>query len=189
MAARGKVSRNPWFVGILTDKGDVIGDSANSGTSVQSVQETMHVFPAQSPGLNPGAGTGISVAERNHKALPVQFPKGPSPIKTEVLERWLQHYPRHEAASCLLLGFKVGFRIPVVGDRFASRAGNLRSINGMEDVVQAKTDKEAFEGRVLGHFDHPPVNTLRVSPLGLVLKNPNGNLDSFTIYPIHPGHR
>lgn len=103
-----------------------------------------------------------------------EFPKGPSPIKMEVLEDWLLSYPNRQAANFLVLGFKLGFRIPAIGPRVATMSKNLKSIIGMEAIVTEKIDKEVRVGRVLGPFPIPPVDDLRVSPLPIVPKNAAG---------------
>ena len=100
--------------------------------------------------------------------------KGPSPIRVHVMEEWLRSYPRQEDAKYLLKGFKYGFRIPAVEERKAFMAQNLRSVLGMECIVQQKIDKEVREGRVLGPFSKPPMENLRVSPLGIVPKKAPG---------------
>ena len=110
------------------------------------------------------------VAERNTVAEVVTQVKGPSPIKFAVLETWLQDYTRREDASYVLSSFKEGFRIPAVGERKAFFAKKLKSIHGMEKVVQVKIAKEVRGGRVLGAFTMPPLDTLRVLPLGIVPK-------------------
>ena len=100
--------------------------------------------------------------------------KGPSPIKVAVLESLLRDYPKREDADYLLAGFRDGFSIPAVGEQKAFFTRNLKSIHGMEEVVQGKIDKEVCEGRVLGPFPMPPLETLRVSPLGIVPKKAPG---------------
>lgn len=52
----------------------------------------------------------------------------------------------------------------------------------MEDVAQVKIDKEVKEGRVLGPFLQPPVETLCVSPLGLVPEEMEGESRLVLIY-------
>ena len=44
----------------------------------------------------------------------------------------------------------------------------------METIVQNKIDKEVKEGRVLGPFPTPPIERLRVSPLGIIPKKAQG---------------
>ena len=53
-------------------------------------------------------------------------------------------------------------------------SNNLKSVIGIEEVVWKKISKEIVEGRVLGPFKEPPITTLRVSPLVLVLKKAPG---------------
>lgn len=73
--------------------------------------------------------------------------KGPSPIKVLVLKEWLRHYPDKVAASYLLSGFRLGFRIPAVGPRYAAGAMHLKSVKGMELIVQSKIDREVVPTR------------------------------------------
>lgn len=55
-----------------------------------------------------------------------------------------------------------------------TRARNLRSVFGMEEVVRAKIAKEAQAGRVLGPFSSLPLPNLQISPLGVVPKKAPG---------------
>ena len=96
--------------------------------------------------------------------------RGPTPIRIEILEKGLEHYPKREDAEYLQLGFKYGFRIPALGLKRAFMAKILKSIKGMEGTVLEKINKEVREGRVLGPFQEPPIDNLRVSPLGIVPK-------------------
>ena len=50
--------------------------------------------------------------------------------------------------------------------------GHLKSVQGMEDVVQEKIRKEVVAGRVVGLFSDPSVPRLRVSLLGIVSQKP-----------------
>ena len=77
-------------------------------------------------------------------------------------------------AIYLLDGFKYGSGIPAVGEHKAFFAQNLKSMWGMEKVVQEKNNKEVKEGGVLGPFEMLPLETLRVSPLGIVPKKVQG---------------
>ena len=74
----------------------------------------------------------------------------------------------------MLEGFKKGFRIPALGERTVIFAQNLRSVHGMEAVVKDKIAKEVQEARVLGPFAMAPLETLQVSPLGIVPKKAQG---------------
>ena len=113
---------------------------------------------------------------RNPIVVGVTLEKGPSPIKIQVLEEWLKSYPCREDANYLVDGFKYGFRIPTLGECRAVTVHNLRSVIGMEDIVQWKINKEVKEVRVLGPFSAPPLENLRVSPLGIVPKKAQGEL-------------
>ena len=65
--------------------------------------------------------------------------KGLSQIKVEVLEIWLQDYPRKGDGAYLLNGFKDDLRIPAVGQCRRFCAQNLMSVKWMEDIIKEKT--------------------------------------------------
>ena len=79
-----------------------------------------------------------------------------------------------QRTSYLSGGFRYGFRIPAAGEHKALFVQNLRSIRGMEGVVQEKIDRDVREGRELGSFATAPLETLRFSPLGIVPKKAQG---------------
>ena len=74
--------------------------------------------------------------------------KRPSPIQLEVLTVLLANYLLKEVAAYLLDGFQLGFRIPVLGRYKATFAKNLKSVQGMEEIVRQKNEKEVRKGRV-----------------------------------------
>ena len=71
-------------------------------------------------------------------------------------------------------GFKLGFHIPVVGDKIAMLSKNVMSVQGLEAVVPAKIQKEVLEGHELGPFSAPLIPDLRVSLFGMVPKKAEG---------------
>ena len=75
-----------------------------------------------------------------------------------------------DKAQLLLDGFCYGFRLGYVGPRVACWAENLRSAKELPDVVWRKLLKEMRESRMEGPFRDWPLPTLRISPIGVVLK-------------------
>ena len=75
----------------------------------------------------------------------------------------LANYPLKDVAAYLLDGFQLGFHIPVLRRLKATFANNLKSVQGMEEIVRQNIEKEVREDRVLGLFVQPPVLHLRVS--------------------------
>jgi len=113
------------------------------------------------------------------------FQKAPSPIKLNVLKKWLQHYNQAEA-TILWSGFKYGFRLNYEGERKARFSKNLKSAVQYSSVVKQKIDKEIQTGRVAGPFDHVPIANLQISPIGIVPKKSPGDyrLIHHLSYPI-----
>ena len=62
----------------------------------------------------------------------------PTPIKLRVLGCWLQRYPDRRAASILLNGFTVGFRIGYVGPRVCRDSECLPSAAQRPQIVRDK---------------------------------------------------
>ena len=161
-----------WYVGSTTPRECAPKSSADLNMNVWCVVVSPPALSAS--GLVAQDSQEARAAERNLTAEAVTEVKGPSLIKVAVLEAWLLDYPRQEDANYLLAGFKEGFRIPAVGEQKAFSAKNLKSVHGMERVVQEKIDKEVREGRVLGPFSTPPLDTLWVSSLGIIPKKAPG---------------
>ncbi len=72
-------------------------------------------------------------------------------------------------------GFLHGFSLHYEGPRAAFVCGNLKSALQNPQVVQEKLNKEILAGRVAGPFDNPPMENLRISPIGLVPKKSSGD--------------
>ena len=70
----------------------------------------------------------------------------------------------------LVDGFRFGFRIHFVGERFSSESPNLKSALDQPVVTHAKLRKECDAGRIVGPFTAPPFPNFRCSPLGIVPK-------------------
>lgn len=87
---------------------------------------------------------------------------------------FLKAYPNRADAAFLESGFRDGFRIPCSGSGPVKFVKNLVSVQLRPGVVSEKLAKEVQLGRMAGPFSYPPLDDLRVSPLGLVpKKEPN----------------
>lgn len=129
-------------------------------TSVLFVVHPIQPWPVLKTALAcPASGWGPRTQETLRNLGQLVLKRAPSPIKTVVLDKWLQLYPDQEATFYILEGFRFGFRIPVLGARTASMFSNLKSIQGLEVVVKEKIKKEVQAdwqtGRVLGLFKEP----------------------------------
>ena len=102
-----------------------------------------------------------------------QFALAPTPIKVEVLEKWLNGYNQMDS-YILFNGFKYGFRLNYEGIRKERFSKNLKSAAQYESVVQDKIDKEIKAGRVAGPFNQVPLPHLQISPIGIVPKKSPG---------------
>lgn len=81
---------------------------------------------------------------------------------------YLERYPNSSTARQLREGFCFGLKIPSLAQLSNQ---NLASAYAKPDIVLAKMSAEVALGRISGPFCSPPVENLRVSPLGLVPKN------------------
>lgn len=99
--------------------------------------------------------------------------KMPTPIKVDILERYLQGYDINLKAY-LLQGFKEGFRLEFEGESKFQQSPNLKSANENHILVTEKINKELALNRVAGPFNELPIKNLKVSPLGLVPKKTEG---------------
>ena len=70
----------------------------------------------------------------------------------------------------LVDGFRFGFRIHFVGERFSFESPNLKSALDQPVVTHAKLRKECDAGRIVGPFTASPVHNFRCTPLGIVPK-------------------
>lgn len=96
-----------------------------------------------------------------------------SPIDLTTLELELASYDSLDR-ECILDGFKNGFPLHYSGPHIALDTKNLKSATDLPHIVQEKINKEIIEGRVAGPFSERPMDTLRVSPIGLVPKKTPG---------------
>lgn len=103
------------------------------------------------------------------------FKKGRTPVSLPVIVPYLGRYPWREAAGFLADGFAHGSRIPCSGPVALSPwPRNLKSTRQNPQVVSDKLAKEVELRRMSGPFNHPPIPSLHVSPLGVVpKKEPN----------------
>ena len=98
----------------------------------------------------------------------------PSPVHLDALLPLLNRYPNHEAALILQDGFSNGFSVGFEGHRVGMSSTNLQSARANLEVALDKIKKEVTLGRIAGPFTTPPLQNLRVSPIGLVPKS-SGN--------------
>lgn len=99
----------------------------------------------------------------------VNFSLAPSPINILQLERELAFY-NHPDNIFLMQGFKRGFSLQYEGPRVASESKNLKSARLHPDIVKQNIQNEIDLERIAGPFKERPIQTLRVSPIGLVPK-------------------
>ena len=76
----------------------------------------------------------------------------PTPIKLDVLTKYLSIYPVMKDRIALLNGFTHGFRLGFTGTRSAREAPCLKSAIENPDIVKQKLDKELKLGRIAGPF-------------------------------------
>ncbi|VDI32881.1 Hypothetical predicted protein [Mytilus galloprovincialis] len=93
-----------------------------------------------------------------------------TPIKFDVLCKFLENYSNKTVASELYLGFLEGFRLNYTGPRMTTDCRNLVSVFGNEVEVANKLLKEMNLGRIAGPFNNIPLFNLRLSPIGLCPK-------------------
>ncbi|MCU7858829.1 MAG: hypothetical protein KZQ86_03130 [Candidatus Thiodiazotropha sp. (ex Lucinoma kastoroae)] len=96
-----------------------------------------------------------------------------TPINLEALEAELSYYDSSDS-NYILDGFRSGFSLHYSGTHVAVESKNLKSAMESPAIVQDKIDKEILAGRVAGPFTERPMETLRVSPIGLVPKKSPG---------------
>jgi len=97
----------------------------------------------------------------------------PTPIKVDILEKYLQGYDIN-LKTYLLQGFKEGFRLEFQGERKFQWSPNLKSANENHILVTEKIKKELALNRIAGPFNELPIKNLKASPLGLVPKKTEG---------------
>ncbi|CAG2191357.1 unnamed protein product [Mytilus edulis] len=111
---------------------------------------------------------------------------GYSPICVNEVEESLKFYPYKVIANELIHGLRFGFKLQYSGSRLPVNANNSKSVTIHADLVREKINKEITLGRMAGPFDHPPLPTLRISPIFLAeKKNGDYRLIHNLSYPLH----
>ena len=96
---------------------------------------------------------------------------GKSPIKIEIVQRYLQNYPLKEVAQELSDGFLKGFRLKYTGPRIHRESPNRLSAFQHTEALKDKIQKETNLGRIAGPFKFLSISNLQVSPCGIVPKS------------------
>ena len=92
---------------------------------------------------------------------------GNSPIKTDTVLENLKNYPCKDTVSELTEGFLNGFRLHYTGPRFHRESSNIVSVSQHKAKVQNEIDL----GRIVVPFKTLPIDTLQISPVGIVSKS------------------
>jgi len=106
--------------------------------------------------------------ERTEKDLP-HLNCRPTPVKPHRLEPLLGGYDP-DITTCIKNGFRFGFSIRYFGDKVTCHSKNLKSAFENPLEVTDELNKAVSTGRMIGPFNTPPFENLRISPLGLVRK-------------------
>ena len=111
---------------------------------------------------------------------------GYSPICVNEVEESLKFYSYKVIANELIHGLRFGFKLQYSGSRLPVNANNSKSVTIHADLVREKINKEITLGRMAGPFDHPPLPTLRISPIFLAEKKDGDyRLIHNLSYPLH----
>ena len=123
------------------------------------------------------ASTQVSGAQKEPSSRRIQladgipiYTLGSTPIKSHVVNAYVESYPNKQDGLILANGFQFGFSLQYSGPRTPREANNLKSANQAPHILRQKIDQEVSLNRVAGPFSRPPFPTLQVSPLGLVPK-------------------
>ena len=121
-----------------------------------------------------GSSNKINKIEENFNPLPLNIV---SPIKVDVLEKLLKHYPCPGSRDYLVSGFRYGFDIGFRGsfEDPNSRPRNLLSARNNVEQVSEAIVKELSRGHTSGPFPHPPFIHTHCSPIGSAPK-PDGSV-------------
>lgn len=101
------------------------------------------------------------------------FDLAKTPINLVNLRQELMGYDLKKAEE-IYNGFSSGFPLHYSGNHAPSDSSNLKSAISRPEIVRQKIQTEIEAGRVAGPFDSRPLQTLRISPLGLVPKHEPG---------------
>lgn len=118
-------------------------------------------------GLADAHGSNISNTDVEYPAM--------SPVKVNSLD-WALRLIGYDSdlSTFLLHGFSEGFSLNYDGPREARDAKNLKSVDGLQNIVRQNISTEISAGRVAGPFPTRPLPDLRISPIGLVPKKSPG---------------
>ena len=129
----------------------------------------------------PNCTQGVSAHSSTNQILDSKFNPLPlsivSPIKVDVLEKYLEKYPCQGTREYLVSGFRYGFDIGFRGsfDDPNSRPRNLLSARKNVDQVTEAIAKELSRGHTSGPFPYPPFPHTHCSPIGFAPK-PDGSV-------------
>ena len=125
---------------------------SNSNTCVLNLVENTRGTSAQ---LRHQTADSLSVQKANEIVHRVLQSKPVAPIRVDRLDFLLHGYDRF-LKQFLVYGFRFGFRIHFVGERFSSETPNLKSAVDQPVLTHAKLCKECDAGRIVGPFTVPP---------------------------------
>ena len=113
----------------------------------------------------------LSVQKANETVIKylVLHGKPVTPVRVDRLDFLLHGYDRF-LKTFLVDGFRFGFHIHFVSERFSSESPNVKSALDQPAVTHAKLHKECDARRIVGPFTAPPFPNCRCSPLGIVPK-------------------
>ena len=124
---------------------------------------------------------GFKAVVRTTRGGPVPRPLLPlsdnhirNPLRLSEFEKELQLYPDKAWSSRLLQAIKCGVSLGFIGPHTPHLSRNLASATKHPDVICAELEKEVTSGRVLGPFEHIPMETFRSSGLGAIPKKGPG---------------
>jgi len=135
-------------------------------------QEPLYPRASKAAGSLKAMPLGQGLRDQDSSRLVLEL--GKTPINIGVLCDYLQIYPNGQDADLLIDGFQNGFRLGFVGEKIGTEAKNLKSARLNPALLKEKIDKELSLGRFAGPFETPPLETLKISPVGLVPKS-DGN--------------
>ena len=127
---------------------------ANSNTCVLNVVENTRAASAQ---LRRPKVDSLSVQKANEIVHRVLHSKPVTPVRVDRLDFLLHGYDR-VLKQFLVDGFRFGFRIHFVGERFSSESPNLKSALDQPVVMHGKLRKECDAGKIVGPFIAPPLS-------------------------------
>lgn len=103
----------------------------------------------------------------------------PTPVNVNSLEKVLDGHPDRTLVNQLCHNLRHGACIGYTGPRVPRFCKNLPTALAQPDIVTSNLAKEVALGRIAGPYDSPPFPNFHVSPIGLVPKNIQANLEPF----------